>query len=84
MGISLNTGSKGGKWKTTQGGKTISTHKTQETAETKGRRIAKRDGAELVTHGMDGKIRSKDSFGNDPRSNAIRLRKVIFSKKMLF
>ena len=28
--------------------------------------VAKRQGGEVVVHGKDGKIRSKDSYGNDP------------------
>ena len=56
----------GGRWRVSQGGETISTHNTQSTAIDAGRREAKRDRVELVTHGQDGKIRSKDSFGRDP------------------
>lgn len=53
-------------WKTTQGGETLSNHRTQSAAVGAGRREAKRDKVDLVTHGRDGRIRSKDSFGNDP------------------
>ena len=53
-------------WKVTQGGQTISNHHTQTNAVDAGRREARRDGVDLVTHGRDGKIRSKDSYGNDP------------------
>jgi hypothetical protein len=56
----------GTNWKVSQGGSTISTHRTQSTAVDSGRREAKRDRVDLVTHGRDGRIRSKDSFGNDP------------------
>ena len=31
-----------------------------------GREIARRDHGEFVVHGHDGRIREKDSFGNDP------------------
>lgn len=31
-----------------------------------GRRIAQNQGSELLVHGRDGRIRSKDSFGPDP------------------
>ena len=31
-----------------------------------GRKIAKNNKSELVIHGKDGKIRDKDSYGNDP------------------
>ena len=56
----------GARWRVSQGGETISTHNTQSTAIDAGRREAKRDRVELVTHDRDGKIRSKDSFGRDP------------------
>jgi hypothetical protein len=39
---------------------------TQAEAVQVGRRIAANRGSELVIHRTDGKIRSKDSFGNDP------------------
>ena len=52
-------------WKVTQGGRTLSTHRTQETAVTAARRVARRTCVDLVTHGRDGRIRSKDSFGNE-------------------
>lgn len=53
-------------WKVTQSGERISTHRTQENAIDRGEREARRDHVDLVTHGRDGRIRSKDSFGNDP------------------
>jgi hypothetical protein len=53
-------------WKVTQDGDRLSNHRTQGAAIDRGRGEAKRDGVDLVTHGRDGKIRSKDSFGNDP------------------
>jgi hypothetical protein len=46
----------------------VSTHRTQKLAEDAGRPLAKKNHSELITHGKDGKIRSKDSFGNDPAS----------------
>ena len=52
-------------WKVTQGGRTLSNHRTQTTAVTAARRVARRNGVDLVTHGRDGRIRSKDSFGNE-------------------
>jgi hypothetical protein len=53
-------------WKVTQNGERISTHQTQSNAIDRGKSEARRDGVDLVVHGRDGKIRSKDSFGNDP------------------
>lgn len=38
---------------------------TQKDAITVAREIAKNNKSELVIHGKDGKIRDKDSFGND-------------------
>lgn len=40
--------------------------KTQEQAIDRGREIAKNQEAELLIHGRDGKIRDRDSYGNDP------------------
>jgi hypothetical protein len=53
-------------WKVTQAGERISTHRTQANASERGRAEARRDGVDLVVHGRDGRIRSKDSYGNDP------------------
>jgi len=53
------------RWKVTQGGRTLSNHRTQATALTAARRVAKRTGVDLVAHGRNGRIRSKDSFGNE-------------------
>ena len=40
--------------------------KTQSEATKVATSIAKNQGLEVVIHGMDGKIREKNSFGNDP------------------
>jgi hypothetical protein len=56
----------GTQWNVKQGGEKISTHRTQGNAIDRGKQEAKRDHVDLVTHGTDGKIRSKDSYGNDP------------------
>lgn len=55
-----------GQWRVSQGGRTVSVHRTQASAVNAGGRVAKHDGVGLVTHGRDGRIRSKDSYGNDP------------------
>ena len=62
-----------GKWanKRVQGEKASSLHPTQKAAEVKARsQIKKEGGGELITKGLDGKIRSKDTIapGNDPKS----------------
>jgi hypothetical protein len=58
----------GDQWSVEEGGKSISTHATQEEAEQFARDEAIRARGELVVHGRNGRIRRKDSFGNDPRS----------------
>ena len=39
---------------------------TQKEAIDVARRIARNQGSDVVIHGRDGKIRDKDSYGNDP------------------
>lgn len=46
--------------------RSTSTHRTQAAAENVGRRIARREESELVIHDRHGRIRDKDSYGNDP------------------
>ena len=53
-------------WVTKVNGSVKTTHRTQANAIKSGKEIAKDNHSELVTHGADGKIRSKDSFGKDP------------------
>lgn len=43
-----------------------SVHRTQREAIASGRRIARKQGTELFVHGRDGRIRERDSYGNDP------------------
>jgi len=43
-----------------------STHRTQKDAINSARDIAINQKSEVVIHGVDGKIRDKDSYGNDP------------------
>ena len=43
-----------------------SNHRTQGAASNAARTIAKHEKSEVVIHGRDGKIRDKDSYGNDP------------------
>jgi hypothetical protein len=56
----------GGGWKVTQGGQKVSVHRTQANANERGEQVARQDRVDLVIHGRDGRIRSKDSYGNDP------------------
>lgn len=46
--------------------KATSNHNTQKEAIERAREIAKNQKSEVVIHGRDGKIRDKDSYGNDP------------------
>lgn len=43
-----------------------SVHPTQAEAIERGREIAQNQGSELVIHGENGRIREKNSYGNDP------------------
>lgn len=55
-------------WAVKKGGSTRATKifKTQQEAIDYGRGIAKNQKAEFYIHSRDGKIREKDSYGNDP------------------
>jgi hypothetical protein len=44
-----------------------STHRTQAEAIQAGRQAAQKANTELLVHGRDGAIRSRDSYGPDPR-----------------
>ncbi|WP_040557578.1 DUF2188 domain-containing protein [Reinekea blandensis] len=46
--------------------KDTSHHRTQEEARQAAVEIARNQKSEVVIHGRDGKIRDKDSYGNDP------------------
>ena len=63
--------SKDGPWvnKRNDAGQASSLHKTQREAESAARKMLKNQGGgEISTHGLDGRIRSKDTIapGNDP------------------
>ena len=57
-----------GKWAVRISGseRASSVHDTQQDAIKAAIPGAKRDRTEVVIHGRDGKIRDKDSYGNDP------------------
>lgn len=46
--------------------KATAVFRTQAEAVEAGKRIATNQGSELLVHGRDGRIRSKDSYGRDP------------------
>jgi hypothetical protein len=45
--------------------KASSLHDTQQEAIDRGRAVARNQGTELLIHGRDGRIRARDSHGND-------------------
>lgn len=57
-----------GKWSVRKAGsaRATSTYDTQGDAIRAARRIARNQGTELYIHGRDGRIRARDSYGNDP------------------
>jgi hypothetical protein len=59
----------GGKWSVRKAGasKVTFTFSTQDEAIQEARKIARNQGTELYIHGRDGRIRERDSYGNDPR-----------------
>jgi len=59
---------KDGKWSVRKAGssKVTSTHTTQKEAIDKARGYARTQSTELYIHGRDGRIRERDSYGNDP------------------
>lgn len=46
--------------------KASSVHETQKEAIDRGREVSRKQGTELLIHGRDGRIRERDSHGNDP------------------
>ncbi|OLY95707.1 hypothetical protein SAMN05444008_1206 [Cnuella takakiae] len=59
---------KGGEWQVKGAGNQKATviKPTQQSAIAAAKDIAKHQKSEVVIHGRDGRIRDKDSYGNDP------------------
>lgn len=59
---------KGDKWQVKGAGneKATSIHDTQKEAIDVARNIARNQNSELFIHGKNGRIRERDSYGNDP------------------
>jgi len=57
-----------GGWDVKKGGSTRATKhfEKQQDAIDYGRKVARNQNAEFYVHGRDGRIREKDSYGNDP------------------
>nr|DAK61395.1 MAG TPA: protein of unknown function (DUF5633) [Caudoviricetes sp.] len=68
MGKDQHVTPKDGKWQVKGEGndKATKTFGTQKEAIDYAKAIAKNQKSEVVIHGKDGKIRDKDSYGNDP------------------
>ena len=68
MGINQHVTKKNGEWRVIGEGNSRATKKfaTQKEASDYGRKVAINQQAELVIHGVNGRIRDKDSYGNDP------------------
>ena len=56
----------GSGWSVKRSGRILSSHHTQGKAVDSAIVRAKRAKTEVITHGRDGRIRSKDSYGPDP------------------
>lgn len=46
--------------------KDTSRHDTQQQAQERAKEIAQNQKSDVIIHGTDGKIRERDSYGNDP------------------
>lgn len=68
MGKNQHVTQKNGKWRVIgeNNSKATITTKTQKEAIAIAKTIAKNQHSELIIHGRDGKIRDRDSYGNDP------------------
>ncbi|MDO8527761.1 MAG: DUF2188 domain-containing protein [Deltaproteobacteria bacterium] len=58
----------GSSYRVQVGKQSVSNHHTQAIAIKNGKEVAKARKTELVIQGENGRFRSKDSYGNDPKS----------------
>ena len=65
---SIHTAKRGDSWANVRegGSRASSTHSTQADAAKAAREQARQDQVEHFIHGRDGKIRERNSYGNDP------------------
>jgi hypothetical protein len=61
-------GNSSGGWRVTQRSRTLSHHRLQRRAVQAGSRVARRERVDVVTHARDGRVWSKDSYGNEGRA----------------
>lgn len=68
MGKNIHVVHDGNQWKVKQENATRSSGNfaTQKEAFERARQIAQNNGQEVAIHGLDGRIRDKHSYGNDP------------------
>ena len=68
MGKNQHVVPHGDKWaiKGERNRRVTSVHETQKEATEAAREIARKQRSELFVHGQDGRIRERDSYGNDP------------------
>ena len=68
MGRNVHVVKHGSRWAVKEEGRKapLSTHKSQELARQNAVPVAKENKSEVVIHGRDGRMRDKDSYGNDP------------------
>jgi Uncharacterized protein conserved in bacteria (DUF2188) len=65
-GVHTTPNPKGKGWVNKVDGDVVSKHRTKETAEQRGKEIAKDAKTEHTIHKKDGTIGEKNSYGNDP------------------
>lgn len=63
---SVHTVPRGKGWANKSGGRTVSVHRKKSAAQSAGRSVAKKRGAEHVIHKRNGRIGDSNSYGNDP------------------
>lgn len=68
MGKNINVVHKEGQWQAKQekAKRSSGNFRTQKEAAERAREIAMNNGQEVIIHGLDGRIRRKHSYGNDP------------------
>lgn len=83
MAKNIHVVARDGVWAVRRDGneRAVSVHSTQAAAREEATRIAKKEssGVVVVVHGVDGRIRDRDRYGNDPLPPRIP-RKVLFPK----
>lgn len=68
MARNIHVVPRGSEWAVRRDGnqRATSVHATQADARVAAIRIAKKERTEVIIHGLDGRIRDRDRYGNDP------------------